>query len=102
LAVPRIVTLLAAATEIVAAVGAGEEQRFRPDEQPVPARAGQQARESSKHGSVCPVHPRPGHPASQHRDLVAQHEQLGVLGGRAPRQQRKPPHHLAEQQIEQS
>jgi hypothetical protein len=33
---------------------------------------------------------------------MAQHQQLGVLGGRASRQQRKPPQHLAEQQIEQS
>jgi len=40
--------------------------------------------------------------ATQHRDLVAQHEQLGVPCHRAPRQQPKPPQHLAEQQIEQS
>jgi hypothetical protein len=49
-----------------------------------------------------PVDPRPGHLASQHRDLVAQHEQLGVLCRRTPRHQCKPPQHLAEQQIEQS
>jgi hypothetical protein len=33
---------------------------------------------------------------------VAQHQQLGVLGGRTSRQQHKPPQHLAEQQVEQS
>jgi hypothetical protein len=50
----------------------------------------------------CPVNPRPGHLAPQHRDLVAQHEQLCLLGRRTPRQQRKPPQHLAQHQIEQS
>jgi hypothetical protein len=78
------------------------QQRFGPDEQPAPGRAGQQLRESGKHGSVGPVHPRPGHLASQHRDLVVQREQLSVLGGRTSRQQREPPQHLAEQQIKQS
>jgi hypothetical protein len=33
---------------------------------------------------------------------VAQDEQFGILGCRTPRQQRKPPQHLAEQQIQQS
>jgi hypothetical protein len=49
-----------------------------------------------------PSRPVAGHLASQHRDLVAQHERLGVLGRRTPRQRRKPPQHLAEQQIAQS
>ena len=48
------------------------------------------------------VDPRPDDLASQHRDLMAQHQQLGVLGRRTPRQQHKPPQHLAAQQIEQS
>jgi hypothetical protein len=51
---------------------------------------------------VAQLQPRPGHLASQHRDLVAHHEQLNVLGGRAPRQQHKPTQHLAEQQVQQS
>jgi hypothetical protein len=45
---------------------------------------------------------RPGDLASQHRDLVAQDEESSILGCRTPRQQRKPPHHLAEQWIQQS
>jgi hypothetical protein len=45
--------------------------------------------------------PRPDDLASQHRDVMAQHQQLGVLGRRTPRQQHKPPQHLAAQQIEQ-
>jgi hypothetical protein len=66
-------------------------QRFGPDEQPVPARAGQQPCEPGQHGSVGPVRPRPGRLASQHGDLVAQYEQFGGQGRRTPRQQRKPP-----------
>ncbi len=49
-----------------------------------------------------PVKPRPGHLAWQHRDLVAQDEQLGVLGRRTPRQQCELPQHMAEHEIEQS
>jgi hypothetical protein len=33
---------------------------------------------------------------------VAQYQQLSVLGCRTPRQQRKPPQHLVEHQVEQS
>jgi hypothetical protein len=78
------------------------QQRLGPDERPVPAQARQQPHQSSQHGSVCPIHPRSGHRPPQYRDLVAQHEQLGVLGGRTPRQQGKPRHHLAEHQVDQS
>ena len=78
------------------------QQRLRPDEQPAPARARQQTCESSKHSSVGPVERWPGHLAPQHRDLMAQRQQLRVLGGRASRQQREPPQYLAEQQIQQS
>jgi hypothetical protein len=43
-----------------------------------------------------------GYLSAEHRDLVAQHQQLRVLGRRAPRQQRKPSQQLAEAQIEPS
>jgi hypothetical protein len=62
----------------------------------------EQPGESGQHGPIGPVHPRLGHLTPQHLDLVAQHEQLGVLGGRTPRQQHKPPQCLAEQQVQQS
>jgi hypothetical protein len=78
------------------------QQRLGPDEQPVPPRAGQQPAQPSQHGPVGPVHPGSGHLTPQHLDLVAQHEQLGVLGGRAPRQHHQPSQQLAEDQIEQS
>jgi hypothetical protein len=38
----------------------------------------------------------------QHRHLVAQHQQLGILGRRASPQQHKPPQCLAQQQLQQS
>jgi hypothetical protein len=78
------------------------QQRLGLDQQPVPARARQQPGESGQHGPVGPVHPRAGHLAPKHLDLVAQDERLGVLGPRTPRQQCKPPHCLAEQQVYQS
>jgi hypothetical protein len=56
------------------------QQRFGPDDQPTPGRAGQQPRESSQHRPVGPVHPRPGHLAPQHVELVAQHHDLDILG----------------------
>jgi len=73
------------------------QQCFWPDKQPVPDRAGKQAREPSNHRQVGPVDRWPGHPPPQYRDLVTQHQQLGVLGGRASCQQRKPSQYLAEQ-----
>jgi hypothetical protein len=78
------------------------QQRLRLDEQPVPARAVQQSGESGQDGPVGPVEPRSGHLTTQHRDLMAQHQQFDVLRSRAPRQQRQPPQHLAYQQIKQS
>jgi hypothetical protein len=78
------------------------QQGGRLDEQPVPARARQQPRETSQGRPVGPVEPWPDYLPPQHRDLVAEHQQLGVLGGRTPRQQREPSQHLTEQQIQQS
>jgi hypothetical protein len=78
------------------------QQGFGLDRQPAPGWSGQQPYEPSQHRPVGPVDPRPGPLAAQHRDLVAQHQQLGVLCRRASGQQRKPAHHLAAEQIEQS
>ncbi len=41
-------------------------------------------------GAVCPVEPGPGIRAAQDGDLVPQHKQLGVLGGRSPAEQDQP------------
>jgi hypothetical protein len=78
------------------------QQRGRLHEQAPLGWTWQQPHQSSQYRPVGPVDPRPGHLASQHRDLVAQHQQFGVLGRCTPRQQGKPAHHLAKQQIEQS
>ena len=74
----------------------------RLDDQHLPGRARQEPRQPGQHRPVGPVNAWPGHLAAQHRDLVAQHEQLGILDRRTVRQQCEPPQHLAEQQIEQS
>jgi hypothetical protein len=73
------------------------QQRLWLDKQPAPSWSGQQPRQRGEYRPVGPVDPWPGHLASQHRDLVAQHQQLGILRRRTPRQQHKPPQHLAEQ-----
>jgi len=60
------------------------QQRCGLHEQPAPDRTGQQPRQPGQHCPVGPVDPRLGRLASQHRDLVAQHEQLVVPCRRAP------------------
>jgi len=63
---------------------------------------GQPLDERGEDRPVRPVHVRSRIDAAQHRDLLAQHEELDVLGGgRADRQQDQP-EHLPEDQIQQS
>jgi hypothetical protein len=50
-------------------------------EQAPPGWTGQQPRQSGQHRPVGPVELRPGDVAAQHRELVAQHQQLGALCG---------------------
>jgi hypothetical protein len=78
------------------------QERRRLHEHTPPSQTRQQPGESGQHRPIGPIEPRPGYLASQHHHLVAEHEQLNVFGRRTPRQQRKPPQHLAEQQVEQS
>jgi hypothetical protein len=56
------------------------QQRGRLDEQPAPDRGWQQPREPGQHRSVGPVEPRPGHLPPQHRDLMAQQQELSIRG----------------------
>jgi len=51
---------------------------------------------------VGPVERWPGIGAAQHGDLVPQHEQLGVLGGRRPAEQNQPAAEPDEDEIEQA
>ena len=66
-----------------------------------PQRPGQQARQSCQYRPVRPVELRPRLLAAQHRDLMAQHQQLRVLRRRRPCQQREPPGQPDEHQIQQ-
>jgi hypothetical protein len=75
------------------------QQRGWLDKQPTPVWARQQPRQSGQHRPVRPVDPRTSDVASQHRDLVAQHQRLGILGRRATRRQGKPSQQLAEGQM---
>ena len=52
--------------------------------------------------AVGPVQPGPRMGPAQHDDLVPQHEQLGVLGGRRPAEQDQPATEPDEDEIEQA
>jgi hypothetical protein len=52
--------------------------------------------------AVGPVQPEPRMGAAQHGDLVSQHQQLGVLGGRRATEQDQPAAEPDEDQIEQA
>ena len=56
--------------------GAGGDQPVHPQPH------GQEPDQRGEDRPVGPVHPGPGMGPAQHGDLVPQHEQLGVLGGR--------------------
>jgi hypothetical protein len=61
--------------------------------------SGQPSDEGGEHGPVRPLQTRGGVGAAQHRDLVAQHEQLDILRGRRATQQQDHSEHLLEDQI---
>jgi hypothetical protein len=64
-------------------------------------RSGQPPDERGEDRPVRPIHARSRAGAAQHSDLMAQHEELDVLGGgRADRQQDQP-EHLPEDQVQQ-
>ena len=73
----------------------------RGDQAMATQRSGQPRDEGSEYGSVGPVQARSWVGTTQDGDLVAQHEELDVLGGgRAAHQQE--PKHLPEDQVEQA
>jgi hypothetical protein len=51
---------------------------------------------------VGPVQPGPRMGPAQHGDLMPQHQELGVLGGRRPGEQDQPAAQLDEDEIEQA
>jgi hypothetical protein len=64
--------------------------------------SGQVPDQCGEDGAVGPVQPGPGPGAAQHGDLVPQHQQLGVLGGRRAAGQDQPAADTDEDQIEQA
>ena len=63
--------------------------------------AGQPPHERGEHGPVRPVQARPWVGAAQDGNLVAEDEELDVLGGRRATRQHDQPEHLPEEQVEQ-
>jgi hypothetical protein len=59
----------------------------------------QQPGQDDEHGAVSPVRSRPRDLPTQDRDLMAQHQDLGVLDAVTARQQRQPAEHPDHEQI---
>ena len=76
--------------------GAGGDQPVHPR----PCR--QEPDQRGEDRAVGPVQPGPGIGAAQHGDLMPQHEQLRVLGGRRPAEQDQPAADPDEDEIEQA
>ena len=70
------------------------------DEPVVSARFWEQPRQGCEDGPVWPGQTRSGDLAAQHRDLVAQHEQSGVLGGLPAGEQGEPVEELRRERHE--
>ena len=72
------------------------QDRVRSDQAATPQGPRQPPYEGGEYGPVCPVHARTRVGAAQDGDLVAQHEELDVLGGRRAAQQEDKPEHMPE------
>ncbi len=62
---------------------------------------GQQPGQCRGDGSVRPRRAWSGDLSAQHRDFMAEHEDLGVLGCLPAGQEREPPRELTEDEVEQ-
>jgi hypothetical protein len=82
--------------EVPAQDGAGRDQPVPPQ----PCR--QKPDECGEDRAAGPAEPGPRVGAAQHGDLVPQHEQLGVLGGRWPAEQDQPAAQPDEDEVEQA
>jgi hypothetical protein len=65
-------------------------------------RSGQPPGERGEHGPVRPLQARFGVGAAQHGDLVAQHEQLDILGRGRATQEQEQPEQVLEDQVQQA
>jgi hypothetical protein len=77
------------------------QDRVRSDQTMPTLCSGQPPHEGGEHRPVRPVHTRSRVGAAQHRDLVAQHEELDILGGGRATRQQDQPEHLPEDQVQQ-
>ena len=75
------------------------QDRVRGDQAMATQRSGQPPDERGEHGPVRPLQAWSRVGAAQHGDLVAQHEELDVLGGGRAAQQQDQPEDLLEDQI---
>jgi hypothetical protein len=76
------------------------QQRARRNQPAHPLRPGEQPGQGGEHRPVGPVQLRPGVLPQRHRDLLAQHQQLGVLRPRWACQQRHPVDQADEHQVQ--
>src|ERR1019366_3646178 len=76
--------------------GAGRDQPVQPQF------SRQEPDQRGEDGAVGPVQPGPGLGAAQHGDLVPQHQELGVPGGRRTTEQNQPAADPYEDQLEQA
>ena len=77
------------------------QDRVRGDQAMATQCAGQPPDEGGEHGPVRPVQAWSWVGAAQDGDLVAQHEELDVLGGGRAAHQQDQPEHLPEDQVQQ-
>ena len=77
------------------------QDRVRGDQAMATQRSGQPPDEGGEHGPVRPVQAWSWVGAAQHGDLVAQHEELDVLGGGRAAHQQDQSEHLPEDQVQQ-
>jgi hypothetical protein len=66
----------------------------------VAALLGQEPGQGCEDGTVWPGGTRPWDLSAQHRDLVSQHQNLGIVGGLSAGEQCEPAEELAQDQIE--
>jgi len=59
---------------------------------------GRQPGQGGDHGAIGPARPRAAGPAAQQGGLMAEHQDLGVLGGIASREERQPAEQLDHEQ----
>jgi hypothetical protein len=67
-----------------------------------PKALGQQSRQRGNHGAVGPVRLRAGDLTAKDRNFVAQRQDLRVLRGVAPREERQPAEHADHEQVDEA